>query len=643
LSGLVGAFARDGRPIGSSPLVPMMAAVRHRGPDATRSWSDGPVALGHVLMATLPEDRGDHQPLGSADGQLRIVFDGRLDNREALAEEFARARVPLAGQSDAAFALAAYQRWDDEFAAHLLGDFALAIWNAPRRRLFCARDVLGLKPLYYFTSPRLFLFASEREALLAHPAVSRRVNDGMIGEHLSIVTSVDETLLADIQRLPRARSLAATSEAVTVRQYWEIDVSREIRYHSQAEYGEHLRSLLRESVRARLRSASPVGLMLSGGVDSSSILGMATELRRTGSSDTRCDAFSLVDPGGELDESRYIEKVASKHGACVRTFTPDVFPLEHYEAAARRRDDVPPWPNDRMLCTLRRSAADAGSRVLLSGIWGDEWFSGSYYHCADLFRALRWGTLATTVRTQARFPEVPLPGPLPKILVWPLLSHGTRRRIKRILGRTGVPSYIEPAFARRINLADRLFPKRELPFPTIAQRNIYAEMTGGLSMLGIEESVRAGAELGVEMRYPYADRRIMEFGMAIPEDLRWRDGVKKYILRDAMRAYLPDEVRQRLTSPDASAPFVRTLRAMARRQMFEAPLIAREGWVDAGAVRSFYQNVVGRHDAGDSSYGDQTWPLWSVASVELWMRVQAAGAADIGAEETRHGTKRRTS
>ena len=146
--------------------------------------------------------------------------------------------------------------------------------------------------------------------------------------------------------------------------------------------------------------------------------------------------------------------------------------------------------------------------------------------------------------------------------------------------------------------------------------------------LGMEEEDRTAAEFGVETRHPFADRRVMEFGMAIPEDLRRHDGVKKFILREAMRDYLPDDVRQRLTSPDASSVFMKPLSEVASGGLLRAPEIECAGWVDGAVARRLYDSMALRHANGDDTYGVAARPLWMIAALEVWMR-DVAGSRPI--------------
>jgi asparagine synthase (glutamine-hydrolysing) len=371
--------------------------------------------------------------------------------------------------------------------------------------------------------------------------------------------------------------------------------------------------------------------MLSGGVDSSSLMATAMEL----GADGRCAAYSLVDPGGLLDEQEFMQRAVTSIGCAWHQFTPSTFPVEAYRNATRQRADLPSAPNARLTSALKDGARRQGVRVLLSGIGSDEWLGGSFYHCADLFRTLRWTELASYLTSLAPFPDFELPHPTLKVMTWPLLPRAVRRAIKKAIGRDGVPPWVRPEFARRIDLGDRLYPMIAEPrFPTIAQRSIYLDMTSGGSIQSIEDEERSVAQHGIEVRYPYADRRIVEFGLAIPEELRWRGGLRKWVLRESMRDRLPAEVRLRRVSPNAGSTFVPTLRDLIDTGLFRGAAIEREGWVNAGDAHAFFDRIVARQAAGDPDYTDDVWPMWIVAAVELWMR-EVIDRSDANQEEQR--------
>jgi asparagine synthase (glutamine-hydrolysing) len=496
---------------------------------------------------------------------------------------------------------------------------------------------MAQKPFYYHHSPSLFLFASEPQALLRHSSVSRRVNEGMAAEYLSIVTSTTDTMLADVQRLAPGRRIAVSPHDCRVEKYWDIDAARTIRYKTVGDYCGHLRALLTQVVADRLRSATETGVLLSGGIDSSSLLATATQLRRSGRVTRDCSAFSLIEPGGPLDEQPFMDATLATLGCASHRYVARPDPRDAYRDATRRRADLASSPSARLMTAVRAGARQQGVRVLLSGIGGDEWLGGSTYHAADLLRSGRWIALGGYLRSAFSSGAIVDARSAMKIMTWPLLPATSRKRIKRWLGRDAVPPWISPSFAARIGLADRLQPADpDPPFPTIAQRTIFRDMTSGLIVHGIEDDERSAAESGLEIRYPFADRRVMEFGLAIPEDLRRRGGVRKFVLRETMKGSLPDDVRLRDTSPNGGSAFMETLTAFAREGLFDRPLIEREGWTGAGQVRAFFDRIEGRRAAGDPDYTDDVWPMWCVATVELWMREAATGPAnDMVNEEAR--------
>jgi asparagine synthase (glutamine-hydrolysing) len=635
VSGIVGLFNLDGRPADGGMVGRMLAAIATRGPDASRVRTGGAVGLGHCLLAATPESIGEVQPHLEADGALSIVFDGRIDNRGELTEEFERARVPLSADFDAAFALAAYRRWGVDCAARLLGDFAFAVWDREHRRLFCARDVMAQKPFYYHLGADVFLFASEPQALLQHPSVSRRPNEGMAGEHLSIITSTTDTLLADVQRLPSGHRIVVSAAACRLDKYWDIDPARTIRYRTVDEYGEHLHALLRQVVGDRLRSSTAVGVMLSGGIDSSSIMATAMALRPSDARAHGCAAFSLIDPGGPLDERAFIDQTVAMLGCASHQYTADDDPVDAYRDVTRRRADVASAPCARLMTSVQRGARQHGVRVLLSGVGGDEWLGGTIYHAADLFRSLRWTALGAYLRSLWSSGAIADPRTLLKVMTWPLLPRAARKRIKAAIGYDTIPRWVNPAFARRIALADRLYPiAADPPFATIAQRSIFRDMTSGLMVHCLEDEERSAAESGLEIRYPFHDRRMMEFGLAIPEELRWRGGERKFVLRDAMRDSLPAGARARPDSPNAGSVFLPALRALADQGLLRQPAIEREGWAQPGESLAFYHRILARERSGDPDYTDDVWPMWTVAAVELWMR-EVADRSSSDTEEDR--------
>ncbi len=354
MSGIACIVNLDGRPVSRRVLERMNTSMAHRGSDAVGLWIDGPAGMASRMFWTTPEAVGECHPLRNAAGTRHLLMDGRIDNGLSPFD------VP---------------------PADLLGDFAFMLWDAQNRRLLCARDILGVKPLYYYTNGKIFVAASEIQAILAHPDVPQEPNEGMIGEFLAEApTSLEETLYLGIQRLPPAHTLTIDANSVRLQRYWSIDPAKEIRYRRDDEYADHFLEIFSEAVRCRLRSHGRVGSDLSGGLDSSSVVCMAARMQDI-------ETFSLVFPGQEAcDERRYIDAVVERSGATPNLLTPDCRDVTWAWNQVKRHQDLPDYPNGAMSYPLYRLARDKGFRVVLGGDGGDQWLDGSYYHAADLLK-----------------------------------------------------------------------------------------------------------------------------------------------------------------------------------------------------------------------------------------------------------------
>ena len=227
----------------------MTQLMEHRGPDGARHWVQGPIAMGHRALNTTPESSLERQPLLDEAAGLGLTFDGRIDNRDELKSVLAADRTNGRVETDAELVLAAYRKWGEECPEHLLGDFAFAIWDEPRKRLFCARDHLGVRPFFYAAVGDTFVCASEIRALFAVPSLKMEPNLAIITMRLlGRSVEFDETLYKGVSRLPMAHRLTITREAIRTRRYWDIDPAHEIRYRNDEEYGEHFRELFFDAV-----------------------------------------------------------------------------------------------------------------------------------------------------------------------------------------------------------------------------------------------------------------------------------------------------------------------------------------------------------------------------------------------------------
>lgn len=254
-----------------------------------------------------------------AQQELLLTADARLDNRQDLTETLTTKRHGgLEHATDADLILAAYQCWDSDCAAHLIGDFAFAIWDAPKQRLFAARDAMAMRPLYYRVEPRRALFVTEIKQLVALPDVPVRLYEPAVSAHLAgLFGPLSWTCYAGIIQLEPAHALVIDASGHRTWRYWDIDPDAEIRYPREADYAEHFMELFQESVRCRLRSVKPVGLLLSGGLDSGGIASTVGSLLQHGGVSpapdfhTYCFAFETLT---ECDERHLSDHIVRRYG-----------------------------------------------------------------------------------------------------------------------------------------------------------------------------------------------------------------------------------------------------------------------------------------------------------------------------------------
>jgi asparagine synthase (glutamine-hydrolysing) len=621
MSGIVAIMAAGGETIDRLVVERMLDAQRHRGPHGAAVWIDGPAALGYCQLAVTPEAVTETQPAFNASGDVRGVLDGRLDNRGELIDALRAGGVSPRGTADVDILLCAYDAWGEACVERFLGDFAFAIWDARRRALVCARDVLGGRPLYIHRRGDLTALASEVAPLLVHPSVRREPNEGFVAECVSgHIVHRTETVWRDITRLDPGHVLTVEGAGHRTRRYWQLNPRFEILYTRDEEYAAHLGDLIGAAIRPRLRTQGRLGVMLSGGLDSSSIVGAMHQLHAVNGFGP-LPTYSIVDPGEAWDETPFIEAVAAKWPTRPRHVPSFRASGSHLAAAAVRVQDLPPYPNGEMANTLFETARADNVRVLLTGTWSDSWLSGSYEHYADLAGGLRLHALWKQLRAQPDRVGIMRPRSMFRSLVWPLVPQPVRSAIKRALGRDGVPPWVTRRLASAVALRDRLKPPPAgLPFRTRAQAESHQMAFSGDTLHGSEAHERSASLFGLDTRHPFGDRRILEFGLAIPEEQRWRGATTKFVLRNAARDWLPPVIRERTTDTGASGVMCRTVQELVASGLWQNSVMARRGWVDTGALSRAFTEMSALHGAGDERYDDLANRLWLVCAVELWAR-----------------------
>jgi asparagine synthase (glutamine-hydrolysing) len=639
MGGFAVIYNLDGRPADRRIFERMLTAIAHRGPDGCGRWIAGPLAMGYQMFHTTPEAVREVQPLADPDGRYRMVFDGRVDNRDELADAIRAKGMILRDDTDAELALRAYECFGQAAPRRIIGDFALVIWDASKRELFCARDPIGIRPFHYFCDGRSFIAASELQQIFADSSVSNEPDEGVVGEYLAgTLKGREDTLFRHVKRLPAAHQMAVGVNGTSTRAYFVLDRHKEIRYRDDAEYADHFREIFAEAVRCRMRAIDGIGAHLSGGLDSTSVVGMASWLRREGKvGDAPFETFSLLFDHPDLDERSYIFETVEMLGLTANYPEPVQVDLPMCVEAVRRFRDFTEYPNGGMWNRVWPTARAKGIRVLLSGTGSDEWMSGSPHAYTDLLRAGHWRKLWRRVREDSsRMPNADDRNAADFFLryaLWPLMPLALRKFIRSLRGRPIVPEFINPEFARRIGLADRLQAEPRRPYGmTFGQFVLYESFNSGWVAHGVDIFDRSTARFGVEERHPFHDRRLYEFLMAIPDEQRARDFRRKYILRNAMRGLVPDSVLARRDKADFSILFIQALERMGGEHLFDTMAIESAGWVNRAKFQQTYR------DRSENYIESNIWPLWTAFALELWYRMIVLKEDPPAVESTRSPT-----
>lgn len=625
MSAIAGLFQRDGRPLEAATLESMVAAFTHRGPDAVEMWCEGPIGLAHGLLLTTPEGSHSRRRLVSTENRLVLSADARLDNRSDVIVALGLTEHASREISDDELLLSAYGRWGDHAPEHLLGDFAFTVWDSRRRTLYCARDRMGVRPFYYFASPRTFAFASEIKGLLALPEVPRRLNEARVADHLgATVTDKTSTFYQDILRLPPGHCLTVAPETLGQRRYWALDPTREVRHESDRAYADAFRAHFLDAVRCRLRAVAPVGSTLSGGLDSSSVVCVARELLRENTGGW-LHTFSAVFPGlPQADELRLINAVLRDGKVVAHHLRGDVVdPLADLHGALPYMDE-PSYSTVTLLYrSLFRQARQHGVRVLLDGLEGDTTVSHGTAYPLELARTGRWMTLATEVTAFARIGRVSS-GRLLWQTVRPLAPMWMRRLRRRLRRPEPRDLVLRPDLVQRSGLEERLDALREewRTGERTARQDHWRRIDSPLVTQAIESVGASASAFSIEPRHPFLDSRLLEFCLALPGRQTLCHGATRVVMREAMAGFLPEEVRWRQGKANLRAVIPHAL-GTAGPAVLDS-VLKREAevlssYLDVAALRATCDRFV---HSGDPRYA---LAVWKAVTFAAWLRQRGFG------------------
>jgi len=553
MSGICGLFNLDNAPVADGDLHSMTAMLERRGPEGSNRCQEGPIGLGHTLLATTPELQFERQPFKHPETNCVITADVRLDNRDALLDSFGLIEQ-RDSTGDAELILLAYLKWGEACVEQLLGDFAFAIWDPRVQKLFCARDHFGMRPFYYHHAPgKLFLFASDARAILVLPQVPYRINDGRIADFLvPQLEWIDytSTFFDEVYRLPPGHKVTITPTGLDVVEYWQPQPGPELGPMSDDDYAQGFLEVFTRAVEARLRAPSgTVGSMLSGGMDSGSVVAVGKEIL-SAHGDGPLPTFSAIRrrDNGDADcaESRAIYASVSTPLISATLIHPDA--LEALDRPLFAGTEEPFDDECMMLKAVYQAARDQGIRVVLDGGGGDIVLSEGSYITRLIHKGHIKLALAEIAAESKFWEESLLPG-LRRHARAALVPETVKKRLRGVWDHHNINGYIRSSlicrdFAASVDIRSRFEQMRQTfgsgwtsDYAIERCNTIRPNVTGGR-----ERYARIAAATGTEARDPFLDKRVVDYCTRLPGRFRLQDGWPKMMLRELMADKLPDEV-----------------------------------------------------------------------------------------------------
>lgn len=618
MCGIVGVVNCDRQQVDPMLLRAMTDVLSHRGPDGEGHYVNGDVALGHRRLAIIDLATGA-QPMVGLDGKTWITYNGEIYNFRELRRELESWGYRFRTTSDTEVILAAYEAWGVECLSRLRGMFAFAIWDGRRRRLFLARDRVGIKPLVYAWDGRRLLFASELKALLQDPSVPRELDWEALRDYLAFLyIPSPKTIFRGIRKLPPASSLVLDLDrgGPRVHRYWDLHfISDQSR--SEAEWLEGLRWHLEEAVRSHLVSDVPIGAFLSGGMDSSTVVAL---MAQAGGEPTR--TFSIGFDEADFDELAYARLVARRYGAEHYEFVVKPDALEALTRLVWQFDE--PFADASALPTYYvAKITKEHVTVALSGDGGDENFAGY----------LRYARARAFHERLDSLPGL-LAKPLFKIASRLLPEGAKGQGYLALLGADPVARYFQIVTYQRSETLRRLLTKEAqarvapevspAPFHRLVEESGVPDYVAALQYLDIRTYLpediltkvdRTSMLVSLEARVPLLDHVLMEFVATMPTTLKLRNSTGKAILKRVMANNLPAEVlkRRKMGFGVPLGPWFRRELADYAKGVLLDRRTRERGILEPRAVADLLEE----HCSGRRDFSSQ---IWSLLCLEEWAR-----------------------
>ena len=624
ISGIVN-FDRE-EPVSARLLRDMTDVMTHRGPDGHGEYIAACVGLGHRRLSII-DLSGGAQPMCNEDATVWVTYNGEIYNFDAVRSDLESRGHTFKSSSDTEVIVHAYEEWGEQAVQRLRGMFAFAVWDERKQLLLLARDRVGVKPLYYANTGRGLVFASELKALLLNPAVSRRLNARAIDRFLTYYyLPGSETLFADIHKLEPGHFLVVKDGRVRNEQYWDLCFDNPRPWRNLSEAVEALQELLRQTVKDHMISDVPVGVLLSGGVDSTGVLRYAVE-----EASDAIHSFTIGFAGeGFADERPYARLAAQRYGTRHHdiTLTPGEF-LEFLPQYVWHMEEPVCEPPAIALYYVSRLARQFGVKVLLSGEGGDEAFGGyqNYRNLLLLERVksalgpakplLRWCLHAAGRLGWSRVE------PYSKLIDPPLWKYYLSRTatpetpFNRLKGALYRAEFAEALGDHEFDEATRSLFDRIQERPLLDQM-LYVDTKTWLPDDLLVKADKMTMATSVELRVPLLDFRVLEFAASLPQSFKLRGWSGKRVLKAALKGSVPREILERRKT-GFPVPYERWLRGDLQefvRDTVLAPTAALTNYFRTSALRDMVEGFF-RDGRGSKE-------VFCLLVLELWLQRFAA-------------------
>jgi len=631
---------------GSEAILRRMTdRIRHRGPDDDGFFVDDHAFLGQRRLSII-DVAGGHQPMSNESRSVWITYNGEIFNHADVRPELERAGHRYATRCDTETVVHAYEEFGPAGLQRFRGMFAFALWDAPNRTLFCARDRLGIKPLYYYWDGRVFAFASEIKALLEHPAVSAAFDESVLSQYLGFgYVSDDRTFFRNIRKLMPGHhlrlDLRKEHPAPAIEQYWDVPQPGENRQNvdcsSPEDWIRETRRRLEETVRMRLMSDVPLGMFLSGGVDSSAI---AALIKRN--TNGPVETFAVGYSEARFSELSYASEVARAIGTDHHEV---VIGMDDFFGALPdlvwHEDEPITWPSSVSLYFVSKLAAER-VKVVLTGEGSDELFAGYERYRLNLINR-KYGRIYRAV-----------PGPMRRAVRRSIEgSRLLKASVRRKLGHTflGRDHSIEALFLDNFYCAFAQADQQRLlqsdpvgvysdymrywdarPDAPALPRMLYADQKTYLVELLMKQDQMSMA-CSIESRVPFLDHHFVEFAMSIPDRMKIHGSTQKYVLKKAVEDLLPHDIvyRKKMGFPTPLRQWLMD----ARTEPLLGALHSGKGLLADYIERAELDRLLGLHRSGSI---DATDRIWRLLNLQIWGDVFLTGNRDrwqglVGARE----------